>query len=124
MEQQMLMTAEVDSARLMRCVDDCERVHRACLRAALTYCLEQGGAHVEPPHLRSMLACADVSRATADAMLANYTSHETLCAACATACVECAESCDRVGDLDECADACRACAASCTQVAGLPGRRI
>jgi hypothetical protein len=118
MEQQMLMTADVDSAEVMRCIDDCERCHRICLRMAMTFCLEQGGEHVEPPHLRAMLACADVCRMTADSMLAAFTLHEELCGLCARVCRDCAESCERVGDMPECVDACRQCAMSCARLSG------
>lgn len=118
MEQQMLIAAEVDSEALLRCIEDCERCHRLCLRMAMTHCLEQGGDHLEPPHFRVMLACAEICRTTADAMLASYALYEELCAVCARICRDCAESCERVGELEECALACRACAESCTRLAG------
>ncbi|HEX2494799.1 MAG TPA: hypothetical protein VHK24_13590, partial [Steroidobacter sp.] len=72
MEQRMLMVAETDSEELMRCIEECERCHRMCLRTAMTHCLEQGGSCLEPPHLRVMLACAELCRTTADSMLAGY----------------------------------------------------
>lgn len=119
MEQQMLMAAEADSAEMMRCIDDCEQCHRLCVRSALTHCLEQGGACVEPPHLRLMLVCADLCRATADAMLGGFALHEPLCAVCARVCEECAESCRRIADLAECADICERCATSCARLSGV-----
>jgi hypothetical protein len=118
MEQQMLMAAETDSAEMIRCIDECERCHRVCLRLAMTYCLEQGGEHVEPPHFRLMLACAELCHAAADTMLSGFTMHEEICALCARVCRECAESCERVGDMEECVEACRRCAESCSRVAG------
>ncbi len=118
MEQQMLVAAEVDSEELMRCIEDCERCHRLCLRTAMLHCLEQGGDHLEPPHFRMMLACADLCRATADAMLAGYALYEQVCAVCASVCRDCAESCERISDLEECAAACRRCAESCARFSG------
>jgi hypothetical protein len=118
MKQQMLLATEVDSEEMLRCIDDCERCHRLCLRTAMTYCLEQGGQHVEPPHFRLMLACADVCRTTADAMLAAFGLHEQVCGVCARVCRECAESCERIGDMEECAAACRRCAESCARLSG------
>jgi hypothetical protein len=121
MEQRMLMAAEADSEELRRCIDACERCHRVCLHAAMTQCLEQGGEHLEPPHFRVMLACAELCRTTADAMLAGYALYEEVCAVCARVCRDCAESCERVGELEECADACRRCAASCARITGAAG---
>jgi hypothetical protein len=118
MEQRMLMAAETDSAEMMRCIDDCERCHRICLRTAMTHCLEQGGECVEPPLFRVMLACAELCRTTADAMLAGYALYEELCAVCARVCRDCAESCERTGELEECVDACRLCEASCARLTG------
>lgn len=116
METQLLAAAESDPAVLIRCVDECERCHRLCLRSALADGLEQGGEHVDPSHLRLMLACSDLCRATADAVLAAFDTGEELCILCARTCDQCAQSCERVGDLQECVDACRTCAQSCRAV--------
>jgi hypothetical protein len=80
------------------------------------YGLDQGGEHVEASHLRWMLACAELCRATADALLASFDTCEDLCVLCARACTECADSCERVGELQECVDACRSCAQACLAV--------
>ena len=123
MEQRMLMAAEAESAELGRCIDACERCHRVCLQAAMTYCLEQGGEYLEPPHLRVMLACSELCRTTADAMLARYALYEELCAVCARVCRDCAESCERVGELEECVEACRRCAEGCACITGAAASR-
>jgi hypothetical protein len=116
MDQQMLMEADVVAAELLRCIEDCERCHRACLRA-MSYCLEQGGRHAELPHFRLLLASANVCRMTADAMLAGFPFYEHLCAVCARMCRDCAQSCCDFDDLQDCGDACRTCVHSCTQIA-------
>lgn len=118
MEQRMLMAAETDSAEMMRCIEDCERCHRLCLHMAMTHCLEQGGDFLEPPHFRVMLACAELCRTTADAMLAGYALYEEVCTVCARVCRDCAESCERTGELGECVEACRRCAQSCALLTG------
>jgi hypothetical protein len=118
MEQQLIAAAEGDPAVMVRCVDECERCHRVCLHTAMAYSLEQGGAHVEPSHLRLMLACAELCRATADSVLAAFDTSEALSVLCATICTQCAESCARVGELDECCEACRTCAEACRAVSG------
>jgi len=119
----MLVAAEVDSEQLKRCIEDCEHCHRVCLHAAMTHCLEQGGEYLEPPLFRVMLACAELCRTTADAMLAGYALYEEMCAVCARVCRDCAESCERVGELEECAEACRRCAESCVGITGGAGPR-
>ena len=96
MEQQMIMSADADSAEMMRCIENCEACHRLCLHMATNHCLESGGEHLEPDHFRTMLVCADMCRATADAMLSSFAYHEVLCTACSRICDECAESCDRM----------------------------
>jgi hypothetical protein len=118
MDQQLLAAAENDPAVMIRCVDECERCHRICLHTAMMYSLEQGVEHVEPAHLRLMMACADLCRATADSLLAGFDTSEDLCAICARVCAQCGESCARVGELAECMEACRACAAACAAVSG------
>ncbi|HET9447128.1 MAG TPA: four-helix bundle copper-binding protein [Steroidobacteraceae bacterium] len=122
MEQQLLMAAEMDSAAMVRCVEECERCHRTCLRSAMTFCLEQGGEHAAPAHFRTMLACSDMCRSAIDALLSSFDAYEEVCALCARACIQCADSCDRVGDLQDCADACRRCASACMEVSGSPTR--
>jgi hypothetical protein len=116
MEQQMLLAAEADSAEMIRCIDDCERCHRVCLRTAMTYCLEQGGEHVEPPYFRLMLACAQMCATTADTLLSGFASYEQMCALCANICRTCAASCERIGDMEECVEICRRCAAGCERL--------
>jgi hypothetical protein len=118
MEQQLLTAAETDSAVMVRCVEECERCHRTCLRTAMTYCLEQWGDHLEPAHFRAMLACSDMCRATVDALLSAFDSCEEVCTLCARVCSQCADSCERVGDLQDCVEACHACARACIAVAG------
>ena len=118
MDQQLLTAAETDSAVMVRCVEECERCHRTCLRTAMTYCLEQGTDRVDPAHFRSMLACADMCRATIDALLSGFDSCEDVCVLCARVCSQCADNCERMPELQDCAEVCRACARACSAVGG------
>ncbi len=53
---------------MRRCVDSCLECHRVCLTAASRHCLDVGGLHVEPHHMRLMLACAEICRTSAHVM--------------------------------------------------------
>ena len=99
-----------------QCIEDCERCHSVCTRMALTHCLEQGGPHVEPKHYKLMIICAQLSRLTADAMLAKFELHQHLCRGCARICQECAESCRKLDGMEECVEACERCARSCASM--------
>jgi len=56
---------------MQRCLKHCQRCHSTCLEMAATYCLEMGGKHAEPAHLRLMLDCAQICQTSADFMLGN-----------------------------------------------------
>jgi hypothetical protein len=116
MVQQVLATAGLGSAVVFRCIEECERCHRTCLRAAMTYCLEEGVDDVEPSHVRALLTCSDMCRATINALLSVRDPTGPASALCARVCLECAESCERAGGLQDCVDACRRCARACAAV--------
>ncbi|UXI68954.1 ferredoxin [Tahibacter amnicola] len=99
-----------------RCIQDCLTCFRTCLAAAMNFCLEAGGRHIAPVHIRLMTGCADVCRTTAAYLLSSTPFYEELCRACAAVCEACAADCDSVGKMDDCAEACRRCAESCRQM--------
>ncbi len=41
------------------CIEACTSCHNIC-QETTTYCLEQGGKHVEPSHMRLMLDCVEI----------------------------------------------------------------
>jgi len=88
-----------------------------CHSMALVHCLEMGGAHTHPPHLRLMLDCASVCTTTAE--LAGHKSqfHTQMAALCAVICETCAEACAALGDMEDCVAACQRCAAHCRTLA-------
>lgn len=98
---------------VVQCIEHCLACYRTCREMAMNMCLEAGGQHVAPPHLRLMGVCAEICRTAADAMLSSFEGHATICHACASVCEACAESCAHVGDMRECEQACRRCAESC-----------
>lgn len=102
---------------MQACIDACLRCYQTCLSTAMHHCLEAGGKHTEPEHLRLMLACAEMCRASAQIMLTGSSAHKHSCAACAAICAACAADCERVGDMNECVAACRACSDSCNKMA-------
>lgn len=100
-------------------IDERENCHRACVRAA-RYCLEKGGRHAAPEHIRLLIDCAEICQTSANFMLRGSAVHKTICGACAEVCDRCAESCEAIGDdaqMKECAEVCRACADSCRKMA-------
>jgi len=106
------------SKEMQMCVDACLRCYQTCFGTAMTHCLEQGGAHVAPPHFRLMLACAEICRTAAHFMLSGVPHHRPLCADCASICRQCADSCDGLDGMDRCAADCRSCADACERMAG------
>lgn len=98
---------------IINCIDHCNRCHHECLETAMNYCLERGGEHAQPPHLRLMLACAEICQTAANVMLIGHGVHEHVCRACAKVCDQCADDCERIGDMDSCVEVCRRCAESC-----------
>lgn len=109
------------SPAMQHCIDECLHCFRTCTEMAMNHCLETGGRHVEPEHLRLMLNCAAICRTGAEFMMSASPLHAQVCAACALVCDACADSCEQIGDMDECVQACRACAQSCHQMSGGQG---
>ncbi len=105
------------SPEMQSCIDACLGCYQTCFSMAMTHCLEMGGQHVEPGHMRIMMACAEICRTSAHFMLMKSEHAGHVCRECAEICEQCAAECERVGDMDECVQACRACAAECRTMA-------
>ena len=108
--------SEIDSP-MKDAINACLDCHSMCLRTAMSYCLEQGGPHVEQQHFRLMLNCAELCQTSANFMLSDSPLHRRVCAVCAEACEACAESCKQVGGMDKCIEECLRCAKSCKTMA-------
>ena len=106
-------------AAMQDCITDCLDCHSVCL-ATIGHCLEKGGTHAEPPHIRLLQDCAQICITSADFMLRNSPLHQMTCRICAGVCEMCADDCAKLAD-DEatvlCVEACRRCARSCSEMA-------
>ena len=103
--------------KMRRCIDACLDCHRVCVTEASQHCLDVGGRHVEPRHMRLMLGCGEICRTSGYFMELGTEFHKRTCAVCADVCEECANDCEQVGDMEECVRACRHCAESCRRMA-------
>jgi hypothetical protein len=103
-----------------RCIKLCQDCHALCTRT-IRHCLELGGRHAAPEHIRLLVDCAQMCEINVDYMLRGSSLHNRVCGVCAEACKLCAESCAQlVGEdqmLKQCADLCRRCAESCERMA-------
>lgn len=100
------------------CIDICKTCAIVCANTAMNHCLEVGGKHVQPNHLRLMFACSEICGSAAVIMLTRVPQHVFVCNACAEICRACADSCEKIGDMQDCVDSCRACAQSCEAMSG------
>jgi hypothetical protein len=105
------------SATTLACIEQCRRCQLVCLHMATGHCLQKGGPHVEPEHLRTMLACAAVCGTAAEVMTTGASLHRHVCALCAEVCGICVDSCRGLDDMDECIAACESCRTSCEAMA-------
>ena len=111
-------------ASMQDCITNCLDCHSVCL-ATIVHCLEKGGGHAAPEHIRLMQDCAQICITSADLMLRGSPMHQMMCRICADICAACADDCSKLAD-DEamvlCAETCRRCAQSCAEMAG-PDRK-
>lgn len=112
------------SQQVRDAIDTLQRCHVSCLSMATVHCLEMGGEHAKPQHLRLMLDCAAICAFTSDALARKSQFHNRFAALCADVCGTCAQDCENIGGMEESAKLCRACAGICTQVARLDHEEI
>ena len=109
----------VRDKEMQNCISECMVCHSACLETAVDYCLQMGGRHAAPDHIRLMLDCSEICETSANFMLRGSDFSARICDFNAEVCDRCAESCDQfAGDeqMAACADTCRRCADSCRQM--------
>jgi len=111
------MTAEME-----QCIQNCQDCHRVCLET-IAHCLQMGGPHADPGHIKLMQDCVQICQTSADFMIRGSKFHSRTCDVCAEVCESCAQDCERLAKQDndsvmqKCADMCRKCAASCRAMA-------
>jgi hypothetical protein len=108
------------SAEIRECIDNCQNCHAIC-QETVSHCLQKGGPHAAPDHIRLLLDCVQICATSADFMLRGSDLHTYTCGVCAEVCELCAQDCERFGDdemMRRCAEICRRCAESCRRMAG------
>lgn len=106
------------SDEMRRCIDDCLDCSSICTETIM-HCLQMGGEHAEPEHIRLLIDCAEICQTSANFMLRNSNLHGRVCGVCAEVCERCADDCARFTDdsvMQQCAEVCRRCAASCREM--------
>lgn len=103
------------SAEAQRCLRDCLDCYEVCIRTE-EHCLEMGGRHVQPEHLRLLRDCAAICRVSADFLLRGSAQAAALCRVGSDICRSCAEDCGHFSgdsEMKRCAEQCLRCADSC-----------
>jgi hypothetical protein len=88
-----------------------------CFETAMAGGVGDGGTPADPHHFRLLMSCAEISRTTANFVLAGSRWDMHVRALCTEICEACACSCEQMGGMEECVSVCRRCAASCRQEA-------
>jgi CBS domain-containing protein len=104
---------------LQNCIASCRQCHDVCTQT-LSHCVERGGRHVQPAHIRLLLDCIEICNANVSFMLRGSDLHSSTCTTCAEVCEWCAGDCERLADDEQmrtCAEICRACGHSCREMA-------
>lgn len=103
------------NAKMQECIDACHECHDKCETMLFTHCLQKGGEHAAPEHVKLMADCIAICHLAADFMLRQSSLHSAVCEACARICDACAASCESLEDahVKACAEVCRRCAATC-----------
>ena len=99
------------------CMDACHECNVTCLHMAMNHCVETGGQHTQPAHVKIMFDCAQICAAAIDFMACNSAHRQHICRDCAEICRACAASCEGLDGMEDCAAACRKCADACDRMA-------
>jgi len=100
---------------MQSCINACWECRTLCIDTLFNHCLQQGGKHVAPEHIKVMTDCIQACQVAADFMMRGSSLHMVECSACAEVCDACADSCEKIGGemMLACAKACRLCADTC-----------
>ncbi|MDQ3712092.1 MAG: four-helix bundle copper-binding protein [Acidobacteriota bacterium] len=104
------------------CIDNCQSCHEVCLET-IAHCLEMGGEHASPAHIKLLQDCVQICQTSADFMIRGSDFHAQTCGVCADICDACAKECESMANgadfMQRCADACRKCAESCRKMSSM-----
>lgn len=106
------------SRTMMDCIDECRTCAQVCAET-IQHCLQRGGKHADPAHIRLLMDCVEICDTSASFMIRGSEHHEVTCGACEEICRACADECAKMADdeqMKKCAEACRRCADSCEQM--------
>jgi hypothetical protein len=100
------------------CKELCWECRTECQDTLATHCLQKGGEHVAPEHVKLMLDCIQICQTAADFMGRQSSLHAYTCEACAAVCEACAQSCRKLEgeQMKHCAETCSRCAESCREM--------
>lgn len=107
------------TTKMQECIKNCLDCYSICVET-LQHCLEKGGDHANPIHIRLLQDCVDICQTSAGFMLRGSERHVLTCGVCAEICERCARDCESMADdaqMKKCAEMCRKCAASCREMA-------
>jgi hypothetical protein len=109
------------SEEMKGCISNCMSCAAVCLQTVM-YCLQQGGKHAAPEHLRLLQDCVQICKTSADFMLRGSPLHTRTCGVCSEICERCATECEKMGAdaiMKACAEACRRCSESCRKMSAM-----
>ena len=104
---------------MVNCIEACTYCHAVCLHT-FEHCLNKGGRHAAPAHIRLLIDCSQICATAADFMNRGSAVHTETCRACAVICQRCADECESMNDdefMRRCISACRTCSATCSEMA-------
>lgn len=98
-----------------KCIDACTACAHECSAMLFGHCLEAGGEHLNPEHVKLMSDCIDICNTAVKLMLRHSEYTPDICATCADLCDDCADSCEELSgeEMKRCAEICRKCADLC-----------
>jgi len=100
-------------------VTECTQCSNICLQT-ITYCLKEGGEHIQPAHIQSMMDCAVFCQVTVSFLLRESDEFTNdVCSTTAEIAAKCAQRCEEFEDdqqMAACAAACRKAAEACRQI--------
>lgn len=106
------------STSIESCIKSCLETYKIS-SSLLSHCLEKGGKHADPKHIKLLGDCARICNLSADFMIRQSDFYTSTCKVCAEVCTQCALSCESIADdemMRACVEACRKCATSCEEM--------